>query len=391
MSLSATIGRDGQALGARLGSVFEVNESNKVVTIGDASAAVQQISTVTVDTAQNSTVYNLTLRVPAMSLPVTVSYTSDGTATTTEIATNLTAAIVADSVTNGLVAATSSTNVITLTARRPNQVVTIASSAASSGDLTIATGTAAAAGGSYTFGRYINLSSYNATKARWSVSAATLPSAATLTLVATHDASATYVAKPIFANAHTGATSSPNLTWAAGANATAMAALADTAIEAAISGSSVATAVDGDDVTIVVTLPWPQQFSAYSLDPAASGGGGSEALVHSASTSIGAAPRSGIVMDYGVTPPPAFGTSATATQAGDDVSAFEAGGMVWVTDPGATVTAGGAVYIETTAGATNGRAYTTSSTTRYIEPNAKWVRGGVYIADGTLAALIEQE
>lgn len=391
MSLDAILGRNGQALAARLGTELQVDELRKKVTPADASAAVQQVGTVTVSAAQNSTLYSLNVSVPAMSVPITVSYTSDGSATTTEIATGLTAALVANAVTNGLLTATSAADVITYTVKRPGQVLTLTSTAASAGDLTLAVGTAAASGGSSTFGRWVSLTSFSTTSGLWAASAPALPSKATLTLVATYAASSTYVVSPILTDIHTGATLAPNLTWAAGASAAAMATNADTAIEGTISGSSVATSVSGSDVTIVITLPWPYQFSGYEIVPAASGGSGSEALVQSASTACGAAPRGGVAMDYGSTPAPSYGVSATATAAGAAVPVFEVGGIVVVEDPGATVTAGTAVYVETTSGATQRRFYTTSSATRFIAPRARWVQGNIPLADGTTGATIELE
>lgn len=391
MSLDTLLGRNGQALAARLGTELQVHELRKLVTSADASAAVQQVGTVTVGAAQNSTLYSLNVSVPAMSVPITVSYTSDGSATTTEIAAGLTAALVANAVTDGLLTATSASNVLTYTVKRPGQVLTLTSTAASAGDLTLAVGTAAASGGSITFGRWVSLTSFDATKGLWAASAPALPAKATFTLLATYAASSTYVASPIVLNIHTGATSAPNLTWAAGASASAMAGNAETAIESTISGSSVATTVDGSNVTIVITLPWPNEFSAYSIVPAASGGAGTEDLRHTTSTGCGASPRGGVAMDYGVTPAPSFGTSATATAAGAAVPVFETGGIVVVEDPGATVTAGSAVYVETTSGATQRRFYTASSATRFAAPRARWVQGNIPLADGTTGATIELE
>ena len=390
MPLSQIRGRAGQAIGARLGTEYTANDLAKVVTSGRASAPVAQISTVTVDSAQNSTLYSLDILPPGYESPIVVSFTSDGTATTAEIAAGLGAAVDADAAASGWFDTGVVSNVLTLTGNAPGIAVSVSSSAASASDLTIATATAAASGGSYSFGRVVNLATFDAASGAWNVSAPALPAAGVMVLTATHSASASYSVQISFTNVNTGVTNvlSP-ITFAAGASASATATNAETAFNSSVGAGSTTTSVDGSDITITVTAPRPQDFGPVVTAPSASGGGGSEDLLISSITPGGDPLRSGVVMDYDVTPASSFGVSPTATQAGDAVSVAEGGLSVFVADPGVSVTAGAAVYVETTAGANQGRAYTASSASRYLLPGASWVQGGVTLSDGTSAAVIQ--
>jgi len=390
MPLSQIRGRAGQAIGARLGTEYTADDLAKVVTSGRASAPVAQVSTVTVDTAQNSTLYSLDILPPGYESPIVVSFTSDGTATTAEIAAGLGAAVGSDAAASGWFDTGVVSNVLTLTGNAPGIAVSVTSSAASASDLTIATATAAASGGSYTFGRVVNLATFDAASGAWNVSAPALPAAGVMVLTATHSASASYSIQISFVNVNTGETNVLTaITFAAGASASATATNAETAFNSAVGAGSTVTSVDGSDITITITAPRPQDFGAIVTAPSASGGGGSEDLLVSSITPGGDPLRSGVVMDYDVTPPASFGVSPTATQAGDAVSVAEGGLSVFVADPGVSVTAGAAVYVETTAGANQGRVYTASSASRYLLSGASWVQGGVTLSDGTSAAVIQ--
>ena len=390
MPLSQIRGRAGQAIGSRLGTEYTADDLSKVVTTGSASAPVAQISTVTVDTAQNSTLYSLDILPPGYESPIVVSFTSDATATTTEIATGLAAAVNADAAASGWFDASAAANVATLTGNAPGIVVSVTSSAASASDLTIAVATAAASGGSYTFGRVVDLSSFDAAAGVYAVSAPALPSQSTLVLSATHDAGATYSVQISARNINTGSVVVPNaISFSAGASASATATNAVTAFDAAFGAGATATSVAGADITITITAALPNEFSGIVTAPSATGGGGAEDYDVSAVNPAGDLPRSGVVMDYDVTPSTSFGVSPTATQAGDAVSVAERGLSVFVADPGVSVTTGAAVLVETAAGANQGRLYTTSSATRRPLVGASWVVGGITLSDGTTAAVVQ--
>lgn len=390
MPLSQIRGRAGQAIGSRLGTEYTADDLSKVVTTGSASAPVAQISTVTVDTAQNATLYSLDILPPGYQTAIVVSFTSDGTATTAEIAAGLAAAVNADAAASGWFDAAAATNVATLTGNAPGIVVSVSSSAASASDLTIAVATAAAAGGSYSFGRVVNLATFDAAAGVYAVSAPAMPAQSTLVLSATHDGGATYSVQVSARNINTGATIVPNaISFAAGGSASATAANAVTAFDASFGAGATATSVAGSDITITVTGALPNEIGGIITAPSATGGSGSEAYSVTSITPAGDPPRSGVVMDYDVTPAASFGVSPTATQAGDAVSVAEGGLSVFVADPGVSVTTGAAVLVETAAGANQGRLYTTSSATRYTLPGASWVLGGITLSDGTTAAVVK--
>jgi hypothetical protein len=390
MPLSQIRGRAGQAIGSRLGTEYTADDLSKVVTTGSASAPVAQISTVTVDSAQNSTLYSLDILPPGYESPIVVSFTSDATATTAEIAAGLAASVNADAAASGWFDAGAAANVATLTGNAPGIVVSVSSSAASASDLTIAVATAAASGGSYTFGRVVDLSSFDAAAGVYAVSAPALPSQSTLVLSATHDAGATYSVQISARNINTNATIVPSaISFSAGASASATATNAVTAFDAAFGAGATVTSVAGADITITITAALPNEFSGIVTAPSATGGGGAEDYGVTSVNPAGDLPRSGVVMDYDVTPSTSFGVSPTATQAGDAVSVAERGLAVFVADPGVSVTTGAAVLVETAAGANQGRLYTTSSATRRPLVGASWVVGGITLSDGTTAAVVQ--
>lgn len=124
------------------GLLASMDTNDQVTRINDRPRAAQS-STITVDTAENSSRYAVVVD------GVEVAFTSDGSATATEIATGLTAAIVADPVTNGVVAATSSAAVVTLASRLAGRAFTLTTSDAR---VTIATPTANAVAADVPFG-----------------------------------------------------------------------------------------------------------------------------------------------------------------------------------------------------------------------------------------------
>ena len=122
-----------------------------------ATGAVAQVSTVTVDSATNDQDYVLTVTFGGTDYSVT--YTSDGTATTSEIAAGLESACDADANINAFINASSASNVLTLTGRYKGESFTFSVTPAA--DVTLATGTAAAAAGAIPFGRACVLDANN--------------------------------------------------------------------------------------------------------------------------------------------------------------------------------------------------------------------------------------
>lgn len=111
--------------------------------------AVAQVTTCQITSPSNSTLYTLTVTVDGQSYDNT--YTSDGSATGTEIAANLQDALAADARLGNVLVATDSTDTITLTGRVPGQSFTV--SLSPSADGTILNTTSAAEAGSIPFGR----------------------------------------------------------------------------------------------------------------------------------------------------------------------------------------------------------------------------------------------
>lgn len=99
------------------------------------SGRATQSSSITVDTAENSTAYSVVID------GITITVTSDASATVTEIATALAAAINAEPLINGRVLATSAVGVVTLTARVSGYAFTPSTT---DSNLTVATATASA-------------------------------------------------------------------------------------------------------------------------------------------------------------------------------------------------------------------------------------------------------
>lgn len=104
-----------------------------VITLINDDPNTAQVSTITADSASNSTKYTVTLN------SVDIGFTSDASATTTEIATGIAAAINAEALVRGAVSATSSAAVVTVTSLIAGRSFTLTSSEA---DLTVATSTA---------------------------------------------------------------------------------------------------------------------------------------------------------------------------------------------------------------------------------------------------------
>lgn len=124
------------------GLLASMDNNEQVTRINDRPRAAQS-STITVDTAENSSRYAVLVD------GVEVAFTSDGSATAAEIAAGLAAAIVADPVANGIVVATAASAVVTLASRLAGRAFTLTTDDAR---LTIATPTANAVAADVPFG-----------------------------------------------------------------------------------------------------------------------------------------------------------------------------------------------------------------------------------------------
>lgn len=129
-------------LAGRQGLPYSSSGSSDTVTMLNNSASTAQVSTITIDSASNSTTYTQYIN------GVTVTYTTDSSTSTTEAATALALAITNEPLLNGDMTATSAAAVVTLTARNAGTAFTITAAA----HFTAADTTANAAASSVPFG-----------------------------------------------------------------------------------------------------------------------------------------------------------------------------------------------------------------------------------------------
>jgi len=118
---------------APVGTLADNGPADVISLIAD-DPSTAQVSTITVDSASNSTQYDITVQGEAL------AYTSDSSATTAEIAAGLAAAIKASGVAASGLNVSVASNVVTLTSLYAGATFTVSSD---EGDLTVATGTAA--------------------------------------------------------------------------------------------------------------------------------------------------------------------------------------------------------------------------------------------------------
>ncbi len=130
---------------ARVGE-FADGGPRDVLSLINEDPSAKQVSTITADSASDSTQYDITVQ------GVALSFTSDASATVGEIAAGLRAAIVADAVANAGLNVTVSAGVVTLTSLYAGTTFTVTSDEA---DLTVATSTAADSGDPIEFGSLV--------------------------------------------------------------------------------------------------------------------------------------------------------------------------------------------------------------------------------------------
>lgn len=327
---------------------------------------VAQVTTVTVGGATNSALYSIRV-VDQDGNGATVSYTSDGSATTAEIAAGLLAAAVADPLFSALVAATGPTSTtIRLTNRigGADQTFTVSFPDNPSTQLTQAATTAAADAATYIIGRFAEVSGQEG--ANLTVETLDSFTPASIAYTVTHGAGATYSGTFTVNNPLTGGQDAISWTASAGANLAATLVNINAALTTAVSGIVGAVVATASPV-VSVTLPggWGQPLS---IAADGSGGGGAPAMT-AATTASTALPRYVLVRDSDDWAP-------VRGQPTNEIQPFNGravpvpvvargNGSVWGVEiaSGASVTAGAQVYVETAAGATLGRVTPTPSTT----------------------------
>ena len=331
--------------------------------------AVAQVTTANVTAAHNSSEYSMKVVATGdgwgFSLSRTVSYTSDSGATQQEIADGLTAAALADAELGTIATAAAGTNNLALTCTRggAGYTFTVTFPANPSTNLTQTATTAAADAPTYTFGRCAE--DVSATGPNPTVQSVQPLTPSTLVYAVTHGAGATY-AGTFTVQDPDGIEQSVSWTASAGANLAATLVAINAAITtqvAGITGALVATA--NPNVTLSLPLGWG---SIVPLTTSATGGGGSPAMTATA-TEGDAVPAYLFIRDsQDQAPIRGQATNTIATVDGGQprvVPVVVGGGCNWAAEiaSGATCTPGAQVYVETTAGSTQGRITPTPSTT----------------------------
>jgi hypothetical protein len=332
--------------------------------------AVPQVTTVNVTAASNSSAYSMKVVATGagwgFAVSRTVSYTSDASATQQEIADGLVAAALADAELGTIATAAAGTNNLALTCTRggADYTFTVTFPANPATNLTQTATTAAADAPTYTFGRVCELVGASGPNPTVQPVAALTPS--TLTYAVTHGAGATYGGT--FTVQNPDAVEQPvSWTASAGANLAATLAAIDVALTTAVSGITGALVSDAVSPNVVVSLPlgWG---SIVALTTTATGGAGSPAMTATEAEGT-AVPTYLFIRDpQDQAPIRGQATNTIATVDGGQprvVPVVLGGGCNWAAEiaSGASCTPGAQVYVETTAGSTQGRITPTPSTT----------------------------
>ena len=305
----------------------------------------------------------------------------------TQIAALLATAINAEPLVRGKVAATSAVAVVTLTGQNPGLSVTVTAGTSTSN---VATATAADSADPIPFGRAVIHTGFTSNEEE----SVALPSfaAQVITIAATYVASAKIrVAVYEVLNGERILLADVTETSATSLDATldALAAALNTALPAnsVLAASTPATAT-------AITLTAERAGMEIEVDVGAGDEGASvpvwtvtNTTGPSVATSLARAFR-GISLYSSSDQAPAVGSAGE--YAGNAGVKFAQRGVVWV-ESTETPAVGGTVYVETAAGATLGRLYTTGSSTRVALPRSRatWDRPGLTAADGIAAVRLE--
>lgn len=337
----------------------DYNDVTRTLINSDPQAA--QVSTYTVDSATNSTVYTLTIN------SVDVSYTSDASATTAEIAAGIKAAIDAEPRVSGQVSASVASNVVTVTGRWPGTSFTITDS---SGDTTIATTTTAATADAIAFGRLMVTGGYQTDEPTelGKLAKAAAFSAQVDTLTVTYAASEIYIVTIEM----TDGTGRYTVEVTADTDSNTTAAAINTAINAMMPANTVI----GTVATNVVTLTAEVAGKGFTTSVGLKTGTTARLVIansvaNSYLTDVQKAARGISVYTDSVEITTVGGTEASYP-ANAGVVVLQKG-AIWVSnsqDP----THLADVYVELGVAADNGKLFTTSSATRVKLVKAKWER-----------------
>jgi hypothetical protein len=359
-----------QAVGT-IGKIVNGNPmSRAVVGAVPSDEGLADVWTIAATSPDSSAAYSI--RVEAAGLEAfDLAFTTDGSATAGELEAGLAAAWNASPIASGLaVAVAGSDLVITGRGKGADFAFTVSIVLNPSSALAITHTQTAADATAIQLGRFVALSASN--KYGPAAGYPSLPSAGTAVLTIGHAATTDYSVRFIYMTP-TGSAVLAAVTFSSGGSASATATAAAAAFNSTLSGvATAATSVAGSNVTLTLSfLPGFAATSWAGLDIVS----GTGTLTAGAFTAPGLLAQLGVAIDPGDLSPESIGGSADALRAGSVISVLLAGSVqsVVVADPGASITLGARVYVET-SGSNVGRPYTTASATRVLHPSARWLR-----------------
>lgn len=342
-----------------VGDLASLNQQSQFRTLLNVYGSTAQVSTITVGAAQNSHEY-----IAVFNDNVSISYTSDSSATTDEIAAGLKTAIEEEPLAFGRVTVSVLTNVVTVTSRNSEVDFTLTTS---DGDLTIATPTSGSGGTDIPFGRLVISNGYNS----FADEKAALPAAAQLaaqvdTLTVTYAANEFY----LITISVDGVSYNFDVLANTDSNTTA------TDIRAAINAAMPANTVIAAGSTNSVTLTAEVAGKAFTCSVGVRSATVSRlTIAHTTATintdinkvAAGVSIRS-LREEYA-----SSGAVSTAYPPGAELQVGVGSCQVWVSNS-QSPSRSDQVWVETAAGDNCGKFYTTTSSTRLLLSGARWVR-----------------
>lgn len=349
---------------ALLGQLADRSVLSRTRTLLNSPAQAKQVTTLTMSGASNSTTYTITVN------GVDISYTTDSSTSTTELAAGLAAAVNAEPLVRGQVIATSASAVLTLTGANFGVAFTVTESESDIG--TPSTTTAAASASAVGFGLAMIQTGYAADPAEANQVGRVATNAAFSAQVDTW--TITYVAS---ARVGLSVTLSNGKTYeahtvSATARADTMTALA-AALNAILPANTVLAAGTDTGVTLTAEVVGESFESGFLIsDEGATDPTGTLSSTKSASTSLALAFAGVSLRTYDVQATTVGDSSSASYGANEGVLTLESG-KVWVANSQG-VSFGDPVYVELDSGGSFGRFYNTASSTRALLPSARWER-----------------
>lgn len=339
----------------------------------DGEGGLAQVTTISIGGAENASLYSILVTSAELGISALVSFTTASTSVEA-LRNGLIAAWNASPYAGSIATVSAASASIVVTGNLPGAAFTLSFPSNPTTDLTQSTGQAATAYAAYLYGRFVQplswaSSTYQLNQAYIGHLAAVSGPTINLALTYATTGNATVA---MFLQGPDGNVSQVPATWAYGGNLAAALAAGKVAIDAALAtaGISAVAVVASPDLDIAL----PVGYRIVSVDASVEGVGND--IV--ATSDAGDAPPAScpIVMDPGTNGQYVGSATTGVTNAlpGQPIALLTGGDQeIYVEDPGAAITYGSVVYVESAAGANNGRPYTVASATRFAHPTARWV------------------